>query len=95
MRGLTRHTHAHAVQIDYRACSMRWIDQIRPETVVPGPWRSARRLGSMLKMECAFAHFPLDVHKMVDEGDEISAKIFIALSHATRRADSRSAGLAC
>ena len=37
MHGLTRHTHAHAVQIGCRACSMRWIDQIRPETVVCGP----------------------------------------------------------
>ena len=28
-----------------------------------GPLAAARRLGSLLKMECTFAHFPLDVHK--------------------------------
>ena len=43
MRGLTRHMHAHAVQIDCDAYSIRVIDQIRPETVVSGPWRPARR----------------------------------------------------
>ena len=34
-----------------------------------GPLAAARRLGSMLKMECTFAHFPLDVHDMVDDED--------------------------
>ena len=60
-----------------------------------GPLAAARRMGSMLlKMECAFAHLPFDVHNLVEKSDEISAKIFIANSHASRRADSRSAGLA-
>ena len=41
-----------------------------------GGWRparlaAARRLGSMLKMEYAFARLPLDVHNMVEKRDEI------------------------
>ena len=97
-RGLRLHTHAHAVQIDCCACSLRAIDKTLPETVVSGPWWPARRRsppGSKLKMECAFAHLPLDVHNMVDESDEISANSLIALSRATRRAKSRPASLTC
>ena len=97
-RGLRLHTHAHAVQIDCCACSLRAIDKTLPETVVSGPWWPARRRsppGSKLKMECAFAHLPLDVHNVVDESDEISANSLIALSRATRRAKSRPASLTC
>ena len=97
MRGLTRprtpmrfrSTTEHTL----RAESIRF-GQKRSYPARDGPLPAARLLGSMLKMECAFAHFPLDVHNMVDEGDEISSKIFIANLHATRQADSRSAGLA-